>query len=138
MVLWDSIVGSLLGKVAPAVADYYKTRLELKHKLKLTKIEAEIAIEQAKVNMAAAEQQHNFNWELLSIQNSGWRDDGLTIFTVVILACTFLPWTQEYVAIGFDVLTEQTPVWFQAIVGVVYGSAFGVRVFTNFKNLVKR
>jgi hypothetical protein len=137
MVLFESIVGALLGKVAPKVADHFTKKMELKHQLDLTKINAKIAIEQAKINMTQAEQQHNFNWELLSIQNAGWRDDGLTIFTMVILAATFLPWTQEYVTIGFDTLTNSTPIWFQAIIAVVYGSAFGVRVFTNFRNLVK-
>jgi hypothetical protein len=121
MVLWDSIVGSLLGKVAPAVADYYKTRLELKHKLKLTKIEAQIKKAEREANM-------DHEWELLQIHNSGWKDEWVLILLSIPLVLVFVPYTQPFIHEGFMSL-EQTPDWYRWLILAVFTAIYGIRIW---------
>lgn len=113
----------------------------LKHDLKKTTVIAESDIKKAKA-MAAVErigqrQEADINWELLSIRNSGWRDEYLTLFTTAIVAMVFLPWTQPFMMEGFTQLNA-TPYWFQVVIVIVYSSAFGVRAFKSFKSILPR
>jgi hypothetical protein len=128
MVLWDSIVGSLLSKVAPAVASYYQTRLELKHKLKLTKIEGQIREAEAKSARMARVQEMDHEWELLQIQNSGWKDEWVLVLLSIPLVLVFVPWTQPFILEGFLSL-EQTPDWYRWLILAVFTAIYGIRIW---------
>lgn len=110
-----------------------------KHELKLTKVESEARIAEARAQAAidrlGQRLEADINWEILSIKNSGIKDDFLTYFTAGVVLMVFLPWTQPYMLEGFEAL-QSTPYWFQVIVLVVYSSAFGVRAFNAFKSLL--
>jgi len=110
-----------------------------KHELKVTRIVSEANIAEARAKAAVdrlgQRQEADINWEVLSIQNSGWKDEYLTILISTSLILVFIPWTQPFVLEGFRAL-EETPTWYQVIILIVVGSAFGVRAFTNFQSLV--
>lgn len=128
MVLWDSIVGALLGKVAPKVADYYQKKLELKHKLRLTKIEGKIRVEEAKIQRAERSEERDHEWELAQITNSGWKDEWVLILLSIPLILVFIPPTQEYVLNGFAVL-DTTPQWYRWLLVMVMAAVYGIRVW---------
>lgn len=138
-----SIFTSLLGPLTEAFNKWRDRKHEIKmadHELKKTEIVAEADVRKAKadaeIRMWSERQSADISWELESIKNSSWKDEYLTLFTTAIILATFIPYAQEYVATGFNILTNNTPIWFQVMAAVVWSSAFGVRVFTSFKDIV--
>jgi hypothetical protein len=135
---------SLFDPLVDAFNSWRERRHELKmakHEGKLTKIEAQAEIEKARAQGAiqrlAERQRADIDWELMSIKNSGWKDEYLTVLITASLVLVFLPWTQPYVIDGFRAL-EATPFWYQMAILIVIGSAFGVRVFDNFKRVLAK
>ena len=55
------------------------------------------------------------------------KDEIWTLWFVLVLTASFLPWTQEYVRDGFIFLDQHTPSWFHNLLYVVIGSSFGYR-----------
>jgi len=140
----QKILSTVFGPAIDAFNGWRDRKHELKlkkHELKMTEVEAEsrikVAHAEAAINRAAERQSANIDWEIMSIRNSGWRDEYLTIFTTVIVTMVFLPWTQPYMLDGFDSLNS-TPTWFQVAIIIVFGSAFGVRAFKPFAGLLNR
>jgi hypothetical protein len=124
--MWESIVGALLGKVAPSVAEYYIQKQALKHEMELEKLKGKVAWEAAKTKRASESEGRDHDWELLSIQNSGWKDEYVTLLVSIPLVLTFIPHTQPYVLAGFVAL-ETTPVWYQVLTATIIAAAVGVR-----------
>lgn len=136
---WTALIGPVVGAFNRWRDRVQEIKLK-KHELRVKKLEtsAQIAITkaEAEVTLLQRRAEADIDWEMASIANSSWKDDGLTVYTLVLLTCLFVPPLQPYIEEGFRIL-GQLPMWFQVMVAVVFGSAFGVRVFTNFKSLVK-
>lgn len=128
MVLWDTIVGALLKTVAPKVADYYTARLELKHQYKNKKLEGKIALEQRKIDLANNAEQRDHEWEVLQIQNSGWKDEWVLLIVSIPLILSFIPGGEVIVANGFESLSG-TPDWYMWLVLCIYAAVYGIRVW---------
>ena len=73
--MWSTIVSSLLGSVAPSVAEYYIDKQKLKHERKLEQIRGKIAYEKAKTQRASESEGRDHDWEIESIRNSGIKDE---------------------------------------------------------------
>lgn len=126
--MWSSIVSALLGKVAPQVAEYYIQKQELKHNLRLKKIEGQIAIEQAKIKRISESEGRDHEWELESIRNSGWKDEWVLIMLSIPLVLSFLPFTVAYVQMGFSALA-MTPEWYRWLIMLIFTAIYGIRVW---------
>jgi len=126
--MWTSIVGALLGKVAPKVADYYITKQTLKQEVELEVLRGKAAYEQAKTERAIRSEGYDNDWETLSIKNSGWKDEAVLIILSIPMVCVFVPTLQEYISIGFDKLAS-TPDWYRWLVIMIYAATFGIRVW---------
>lgn len=126
--LWDSIVGSLIGKVAPAVAGYYQTKLELKAQVEIETLKGKIAWEQALTKRASESEGRDHEWEIESIKNSGWKDEWVLIVLSIPMILVFFPWTQPYIATGFEHL-QQTPDWYRWLTTMIYAATFGIRLW---------
>lgn len=126
--LWESIVGSLLGKVAPKVADYYIQKSELKHQRELEKIRGKIEYEKAKTQRASESEGRDHEWELESIRNSGWKDEWVLVLLSIPLVLVFIPYTQETVLQGFNTLAE-TPDWYRWMTISIFCAIYGIRVW---------
>lgn len=126
--MWSSIVGALLSKVAPKVADYYIKKQELEQEVELKKLEGKIAYEQAKTARAEASEGRDHEWELESIRNSGWKDEWVLLILSVPLVLVFIPATQPYIAVGFDHL-QGTPDWYRWMTMMVFGAVYGIRLW---------
>lgn len=133
----------LLGPVVDTFNQWRDRKHEVKmaeHKLKVTSVESKVKIAEAKaeseakmlVNRANAD----INWEIASINNSGWRDEYITVLFTLPAVAIFIPHAQEYVETGFRYL-ESTPVWYQMVLLAIVGSALGVRIWDSFLKPLK-
>lgn len=105
--------------------------LEGKRKLKQVELEGKVelakATNTARVQYAQTQQAADNNWDLKSIENSGWKDEWFTILLSIPMVMCFIPGGAAYVAEGFRALDESTPDWYQVAFLVAVGSAFGVK-----------
>lgn len=126
--MWDAIVGSLLGKVAPKVADYYMQKQALKHEYKLEELRTKVAAEAAKRQYIENSENRDHEWELASISNSGWKDEYVLILLSIPLVLVFIPYTQPAVLAGFQNL-DQTPDWYRFLIGIIFAAIYGIRLW---------
>ena len=141
--MWASIVGALLSKVAPKVADYYMQKQQLKADIELEILRGKAAYEKAKTTRAEASEGRDHEWELQSIANSGWKDEWVLIIMSIPMILSFIPFTQQYVVQGFIAL-DGTPLWYRTTVMTIYLATFGIRLWrrdvnkgTNVVDLIK-
>ena len=120
-----------------------KHELKLKkHELKVTEIETEgrimVSKADSEIRMMEQHQTHEQTWETLSMANSGWKDEYITLLFTIPAVLIFIPDLQVYIESGFQRL-ESTPVWYQMVLLAIVGSALGVRIWDSFlKPLVAR
>jgi len=126
--MWSSIVGALLGKVAPKVADYYMQKDQLKQEVELEKLRGKAAYELQKTARAEASEGRDHEWEVESIRNSGWKDELVIIVLTIPLVMVFVPQLAPYVLEGFKIL-ETTPDWYRWMIVMIYAATFGIRVW---------
>ena len=124
--LWESIVGGLLGKVAPKVADYYIQKVSLKHDLEMETLRGKIAWEAAKSHRASESEGRDAEWEMLALKNSGWKDEYVLIVLSIPMVLSFIPYTVVYVEEGFVALNG-TPSWYQLLLITVFFATYGIR-----------
>jgi len=72
------------------------------------------------------------DWNIKSIENSGWKDEYLTIILSLPLILVFIPWLTPYIMDGFAAL-ETTPVWYRSGISLMIASAFGYQKYTQNK-----
>ena len=126
--MFSGIIGALLQKVAPKVADYYMDKEEQKHLIEMEKLRGKQAWEEAKTRRASESEGRDHAWELESIRNSGWKDELVIIVLTIPLVLVFIPFTQPYVETGFQHL-EMTPDWYRFLILSIYGATFGIRLW---------
>jgi hypothetical protein len=126
--MWSSIVGALLSKVAPKVADYYMQKEQLKADIELEKLRGKAAYEAAKTARAEASEGRDHEWELESIRNSGFKDEFVLIVLSIPMILSFIPYTQPFVVAGFTAL-DGTPLWYRTTVASIYLATFGLRLW---------
>jgi len=126
--IWSSIVSGLLGKVAPKVADFYIQKQQLKQEVILKRLEGKIAWQVAQTQRAAASEGRDHEWELLSIRNSGYKDEWVLFLLSIPMVMSFIPSLQVHVVNGFAAL-EGTPQWYRWLTLVVFSAIYGVRVW---------
>lgn len=125
MNLLKLIAGAPVELAARSYAEYLKKRtreLELEDAKHARRLQV---ISEGRVNEAT--------WNLKSIENSGWKDEWLTILLSLPLIFVFGPdAVQEQVREGFQVL-QTLPAWYQAGVGTMIASAFGLQKWRQHK-----
>lgn len=82
------------------------------------------AIKEKQIERAKAGDLAEVQWNIKSLENSGWKDEWLTIILSIPLVLVFFPMMVEEIMAGFAAL-EQTPEWYRAAIGVMIASAFG-------------
>lgn len=139
---WTSAI-PLLGSLIDAGREWLNRRHEVKlkkHEADLKKIEVagrvEVAEAEARIAALHRRAEADITWEEMSIQNSGWKDEGWTLLFWGMLIALFVPWSQPHVIEGFAAL-DDLPKYVQVFLSVAIGSAFGVRVFDNFVNIFR-
>jgi hypothetical protein len=122
----ERLLGALLGAPAEQIGEYLRQKQQLKHDLKKAKLEGKIKVEEAKADARAAKAAHIATWEMASMANSGWKDEFVLLLIAIPLPLSFVPWTQEFVRRGFEVLGT-TPYWYMGLVLSVFLAIYGIR-----------
>jgi hypothetical protein len=120
------LIGGLLSSVGDIAGTWVKGKMEEK------KAQTEIKVAKAKAEATVYEKQATGELDMeksLTEQMGGsWKDEAWTIFFIAVLACCFLPWTQDAVKEGFIFLDESTPDWFAHCIYISISASFGYRV----------
>lgn len=132
MAKWLSVFPSIF----KGISEYFSR----KHELRMKKLDLKARVQEAKalaeINYQQRKLEGEINWELESIKNSGWKDEFNTIMIWVIVVSCFIPELQNYTREGF-IMLGTLPLWFQVIVTIAVSSAFGVRYFGKYTQLVQ-
>jgi hypothetical protein len=128
MLIWDTIVEKLVGKLPESIVEYYKTKRELEHDLELEVLRGKFKYEEMKTQRAAESEGRDADWELESIRNSGWKDEWVLLLLSIPLVLVFIPATQDSVMQGFATL-EQTPEWYRWLTMIIFTATYGIRIW---------
>lgn len=126
MNILERLLAAVTGNVGAEAVDYFKQRQALNYQLKLAKLQGEIDYEKANTAAWLQTAQHDADWELAQIKNSGWKDEYVLVLLSIPLVLVFIPYTQPYVLAGFAAL-EQCPGWFQLLLCSVFAATYGIR-----------
>lgn len=121
-------LGPILSLVSEPVKSFMKTRT--------IKAENKANIEQAKVNAQirgierTAESEINYDIEALRQQQYSWKDEFALLVITLPFIGSFLPWTQEFVMLGWDYVSR-APEWYSyTFIGAISAS-LGIRWATK-------
>ena len=118
----------MLGKVAPKVADYYIQKQQLKQEIELEVLRGKAEYERQKTARAEASEGRDHEWEMLSIRNSGYKDEWVLFLVSIPMVMSFIPSTVQYVVSGFEAL-EGTPPWYRFMITAIFLAIYGIRMW---------
>ncbi len=115
------MIGQILQTVFGGVLD----ELEARRRRKQARLEADIAVEQARATA-------DINWDQIMAQGSqsSWKDELWTIVLVIPAILAFIPGGAELVRQGFENLNT-VPDWYKAALGTAIAAAFGRQELVN-------
>ena len=120
------LIASLTGQTVGAVLEYRVERRRLKNEIKLEEMRGKAEWERAKTKRAEASEGRDHDWEMLSIRNSGYKDEWVLGLVSIPMILSFIPSTQPIVQSGFETL-EGTPPWYRMLVMSVMLAVYGIR-----------
>ena len=128
--IWESVVGALLGKVAPKVAEYYQQKQAQKHAIAMEQLRGKQAWQEAKTRRAEASEGRDHEWEMQSLlqHSKGWKDEFVLIVVSIPMVGSFVPHYRPYIQEGFSAL-EGTPFWYQVLLSSIFFAVYGIRVY---------
>ena len=131
LMLIKPLMGLAGGLIKNPVVDLVinKTTSAISHKLEKDKIIKAKEIEAAKqVDVA------KIGVQLVQVkqQENSWKDEWLTLFFTAIILMHFLPWTQPWMAAGWEILKSAND-YFWIIILTIVGGSFGVTTLNKFK-----
>ena len=126
--MWAKIIATLTGQTVEAVLEYKSEKRRLKQEVQLETLRGKREWEAAKTKRAEASEGRDHDWELLSIKNSGYKDEWVMAILSPPLIMSFIPALQPYVVEGFKPL-EGTPDWYRFLIMTVFLAVYGVRLW---------
>ena len=115
--MWLALLKNPLTKI---IAE--KTFGAIQHKLQKDKIVREKELDA--VSQISIEQ--------IRQQEHSWKDEWLVVFFTLLMACHFIPYTQETRLRGWDILKLADPMFWYIILTIV-GASFGVTTMNKLK-----
>ena len=123
-----SFLGPVLNLVGAPIKSYMEertTKIKSKAKINEAKVDAEI-----KRIAKTADSEVNYDVEALKQQQYSWKDEFALLVITLPFIGSFLPWTQEYVMLGWDYVSR-APEWYScAFIGAIAAS-LGIRWATK-------
>ena len=123
-----SFLGPILNLVGAPIKSYMEERT--------TKIKSKAKIAEAKVDAQikriekTADSEVNYDVEALKQQQYSWKDEFALLVITLPFIGSFLPWTQEYVMLGWDYVSR-APEWYSyTFIGAISAS-LGIRWATK-------
>ena len=121
------LLGILKNPFVKIIAE--KTVGAISHKLQKDKIIKEKEIEAAtKLDVAKV----GVQLEQVRQQENSFKDEWLCLFFTILMACHFIPATQDAMDKGWDILQKADPMFWYIILTIV-GASFGVTTMNKLK-----
>ena len=98
-------------------------KLEKDKIIKAKEIEATNKLDVAKVGVQL---------EQVKQQNNSFKDEWLVIFFTILMACHFIPYTQDAMQRGWEILENADPMFWYIILTIV-GASFGITTMNKIK-----
>ena len=115
--MWLALLKNPLTKI---IAE--KTFGAIQHKLQKDKIVREKELDAvSKISIEQIKQQEH-----------SWKDEWLVVFFTLIMACHFIPYTQDTMERGWAILQNADPMFWYIILTIV-GASFGVTTMNKLK-----
>ena len=117
---------SLGTSIIGGITDYFKGKQEINKAQLEADIKLIVAEAEAKAKRLEREAEMDYDLDKIAMEAMGksWKDEAILIIFLIPLVLSFIPYTQEYVKIGFDNLAT-TPDWYMYIlvgmITVIYG-----------------
>ena len=115
--IWLKLLNNPLTKI---IAD--KTIGAISHKLKKDAI-----VKQKELDAAS-----QISIEQIKQQEHSWKDEWLVVFFTILMAAHFIPYTQDTMARGWEILQNADPMFWYIILTIV-GASFGVTTMNKIK-----
>ncbi|AXH71397.1 hypothetical protein P119_gp48 [Pelagibacter phage HTVC119P] len=115
--MWFALLKNPLTKI---IAE--KTFGAITHKLQKDKIIREKELDAAS----------QISVEQIKQQEHSWKDEWLVVFFTLLMACHFIPYTQNTMERGWQILQNADPMFWYIILTIV-GASFGVTTMNKFK-----
>ena len=115
--MWFALLKNSLTKI---IAE--KTFGAIQHKLQKDKIVREKELDA--VSQISIEQ--------IKQQEHSWKDEWLVVFFTLLMACHFIPYTQDTMERGWAILQNADPMFWYIILTIV-GASFGVTTMNKLK-----
>ncbi|WP_290944419.1 hypothetical protein [Hyphomonas sp.] len=115
--IWLKLLNNPLTKI---IAD--KTIGAISHKLKKDAI-----VKQKELDAAS-----QISIEQIKQQEHSWKDEWLVVFFTILMAAHFIPYTQDTMARGWEILQNADPMFWYIILTIV-GASFGVTTMNKLK-----
>ena len=119
------MLASLISPIANIASTFIQGKMD-KQKAE-TQVKVARAKAEAKVYETEATSGMLMEQNLTNQMAGSWKDEFWTIIFGGILVGCFLPFSQPYVANGFEFLNTSTPDWFSTCLYICIGSSFGYR-----------
>ncbi len=119
--MWGTIASSV-SSIASQVLEARKVKAEAKARIQVAKVEAEI-----KQIQTSAEAVTDYDIQALKETRYSYKDEIALIVVIAPFIGSFLPWTQEYVALGWQHLTTHAPPWYGWIFCGAIAGSMGIR-----------
>jgi hypothetical protein len=126
--MWAKIIATLTGQTVGEVLKYKAEKRRLKNEVELEKLRGKREWEAGKTKRAEASEGRDHEWELLSIRNSGYKDEYVLGLISIPMILSFIPAGQPYVVEGFKAL-EGTTDWYRFLVLSIFLAVYGVRLW---------
>lgn len=121
-------IGSFLKGLIPDALGFFKQKQKLKQEVKLEVLRGKAEYERQKTTRAENSEGRDHEWELLSIKNSGWKDEWVLILMSIPMVMSFIPPMTQYVVAGFIAL-DGTPDWYQWLIMLIFTAIYGIRIW---------
>lgn len=115
----------LIGPIAGAAKTWLETKkVKATHKAAIEKAQVDAQIKRLE---HAAQSVEDYDLEALRQTKYSYKDEVAMAVVVAPFVCSFLPWTQEYVRLGWIHLTEHSPPWYGPLFCACIAASMGIR-----------
>lgn len=119
-------IGGVLGAAGDAVSSWWTMRQETKKTAHENKLALATAKTHAMITAFEKGQAYDFAWEKTSIDNSGWKDEFVTVAYSIPALLAMFPDTRSWATEWFTVMGG-APEWYMYSLAGLIASALGVR-----------
>ncbi len=123
--MWGSVI-SAVSNLGSSYLQERKIKAENKSNIEQAKVDAQI-----KQIQQISKSEADYDIEALRQTQYSWKDEFALVVILAPFIASFLPMTQEYVAIGWEHLNTHAPDWYSAMFCGAIAASMGIRWAVN-------